>query len=74
MDMPKISLMAARVNANLTQDQAAAAIGCCRSSLQNYEKGKTIPPWDKVRKMEEVYGIPVDYFNFIPKNTLKEKK
>lgn len=58
---PKISLAAARVNANLSQDEAAKKIGVSRDTLRNYESGKTVPRWETVRKIEEVYRFPADY-------------
>lgn len=60
-EIPKISLAAARVNAKLSQDEAAEKIGVTRKTLQNYELGKTIPNWETVRKIEEVYQFPADY-------------
>lgn len=62
--MPKISLKAARVNANLTQKQAAERLQVCLSTLQNYEAGRTVPDWEVVRRIEQVYGIPVDNIFF----------
>ena len=37
--MPKISLKAARVNAGLTQEQAARAIGKTKQTIVNWEAG-----------------------------------
>lgn len=61
---PKISLKAARVNAGLSQRQAAARIGVCLSTIRNYENGSTIPSWDKVRLIQIVYEFPTDYIFF----------
>jgi DNA-binding XRE family transcriptional regulator len=60
----KITIKAARVNCGLTQREAAEAIGCSRESLQAYECGKTIPNWAIVKRIEEVYGIPIDNLIF----------
>ena len=60
----KISLKAARVNAELTQREAAKRIGVSREALQTYESGKTIPNWVVVNRMKEVYGIPLDFISF----------
>ena len=38
--MPKISMEAARVNANLTQDQMAEKLGVTRQTYATWEKGK----------------------------------
>ena len=40
---PKITLAAARVNAGLSQQEAAKALGVSVATLQNYESGKTVP-------------------------------
>ena len=47
-EFPRITCKAARVNANLTIDQASEEIGVNRSTLMNYEKRKTVPDWDVV--------------------------
>lgn len=61
----KITLAAARVNAGLSQKDAARLIGVAPATLRNYETGKTSPGWDVVRKIEKVYGISIDYI-FLP--------
>jgi len=57
--MDKISLAAARVNANLTQREAAKRIGISRAALQSYEAGTTVPNIVICRKIEAVYHIPI---------------
>lgn len=70
MNQPiRISLAAARVNADLTQKEAAKKLKINVSTLQNYETGKTCPNWDMIHRMESLYGIPMDYLNF-QKNSL----
>lgn len=64
MQYPKIQLKAARVNANLSQDEAADLLNISKATLQNYESGKTIPQWDMVRKIGEVYRFPTDFIFF----------
>ena len=61
---PKISLAAARVNAGLSQQEAAQALGVSVATLQNYESGKTVPQWGTVQKIENVYNFPVDSIFF----------
>lgn len=62
--MPKISLKAARVNAKLSQQEAADRIGVAASTLRNWESGKTFPNQPKIEKICEVYGIPFDILFF----------
>lgn len=64
MDFPKIQLKAARVNANLTQKEAAKMLNISQATLQNYETGKTVPQWDMVEKIGEIYHYPTDYIFF----------
>lgn len=62
--MPKISLKAARVNANLSQQDAADRIGVAVSTLRNWEAGKTYPTKPKIDRLCEVYGISFDVLFF----------
>ena len=64
MEYPKITLKAARVNANMSQKAAADALGVNVSTIQNYETGKTVPDWGMVKKIETVYRFPADFINF----------
>ena len=64
MDYPQISLKAARVNANFTQEQAAKELGINKATLQNYETGATSPTMGMVNKMSELYRFPKDYIFF----------
>ena len=70
MEKFRITLKAARVNAELSQEDAAKRIGVCVSTLQNYESGKRVPDWDVVRKIEEVYGVKADDIFFKSKSAL----
>ena len=60
----RISIKAARINVNLSLDEAAKKIGVNKRTLINYEKGTTIPNWETADKMSDVYGIPTDYLRF----------
>ena len=62
--MPKITLKAARVNAGLTQGEAAKKIGVAASTLRNWEAGITFPTQPKIEKLCEVYGISFDILFF----------
>jgi len=68
MEYPKITLKAARVNANMSQKDAADALGVNVSTIQNYETGKTIPDWGMVKKIETVYQFPADFIIFAPQS------
>lgn len=64
MEMPKITLKAARVNAGLSQEEAAVKLGINRATLHSYEIGKTTPDWDMIVEMESIYGYPASLIIF----------
>lgn len=55
---------AARVNAGLSQVEAARLLHISRCTLINWESGKTIPTTDKAQEMADLYDIPLQYFIF----------
>ena len=52
-----MTLKAARVNRDMTQKQAACEIGVSSETVRSWEKGKTFPNTEQVRRIEEVYGV-----------------
>lgn len=56
----KISLKAARVNAEMTQREAAKKINISRDSLLAWENGKTVPQFTYVKALCDLYGVSVD--------------
>lgn len=63
-----ITLKSARVNVNLTQEQAAKKIGITKDTLSNYERGKSYPDVLIIKKIEEVYGVSYNDLIFLPRN------
>lgn len=63
-----ITLKSARVNKNLTQEQAAKLIGITRDTLSNYERGKSFPDIPILMKIEAVYGVSYSELIFLPQN------
>lgn len=59
--MPKITIKAARVNAGLTQKQAAEQLGIAPQTLSQYEK-KGAVKIKIIKKMSEVYKMPMEFF------------
>ncbi|GHN43047.1 helix-turn-helix domain-containing protein [Lactobacillus delbrueckii] len=59
--MPKITIKAARVNAGLTQRQAAKKLGIAYQTLSNYESGASVPRVDMIEKMAKTYRIDKRY-------------
>ena len=68
----QISLPAARVNAGLTQEQAAKKIGVTRQTIINWEKGKIAPRVPEMYAIADVYNIPQENI-FIPTNSTKSR-
>ena len=68
--MVKISIRAARVNADLSQKEAAIRLGVSNKTLGNWEKGITFPPADKIMEICKLYAVPYDYLNFLPVDSL----
>ena len=63
--MPRISLEAARVNAKLTMDELAKILGVSKTTIYNWENGKSEPTLSQLRKISELSGIPMDFI-FVP--------
>ena len=68
--MPKITLKAARVNAGLTQKEAAKKINVSNKTLCNWESGASMPKVDKIDAICDLYGIAYDNIIFLPSNSL----
>ena len=58
---PRISLAAARVNAGLTQEEAARRIGISFRTVIRYEKGRAKPSAAMLERMAAAYGFPPEY-------------
>ena len=61
-----ITLKAARVNAGLTQAQAAEKMGVTKEMVSNWERGLSFPNVKRIQKIEEVYGLPYSEIIFLP--------
>lgn len=61
----KISLAAARVNANLTQAEVADKMHVSKQTIVNWEKGKIIPRTAQLNFLCGIYKFPVDNI-FLP--------
>ena len=63
--MLQISLASARVNAKMTQDEVAKAIKVSKNTIVDWENGHSESKSSQVRKLSELYNIPIDNI-FIP--------
>ena len=68
--MSKITLKAARVNANLSQKEAAKLLEIAVSTLRNWEAGKTFPRQNQIVALCMLYGVDFDNIFFGSKSTL----
>ena len=59
--MPKITLKAARVNAELTLDEAAEIMGKSKQTIVNWENGKADIRYSDLLKLSEIYEMPIEY-------------
>lgn len=67
----KITIEAARVNKHLTQEEAGAMLGVSRVTISNWESGKSLPSLKNVKRLSDLYEIPVDNLDFL--SSCKEK-
>lgn len=56
----QISLAAARVNAGMTQDEAANKLNVNRNTIIKWESGKVIPRTPQLIALSQIYGVPLD--------------
>lgn len=68
MDYLKMTLKAARVNAGLSQKEAASKIGVTSDTLSNWERGKSYPNAINIKQIETVYSVKYDNIIFLPKH------
>lgn len=69
METLKISLAAARVNANLTQDEVSRRLHVGKRTVVNWEKGKSTPSFIVLNALSNLYGIPIDNIILPKKST-----
>ena len=60
--MLKVSFKAARVNNELTNEEASAELGIRPATLSSYERGQTKPNTDMLCKMANLYGCEISDF------------
>lgn len=65
MAIEKISLPAARKNANLTQKDLAERCGVSESTVWSWEKGRTEPTVSQAIKIGEAVGLHIDDIIFL---------
>lgn len=66
----RISLAAARVNADMTMEDVAKSIGISKTTLVNWENGVTVPTADKAEALAVLYKCPLNRINFCRKSSI----
>lgn len=59
--MTRISLKAARTNANISQKEMAKILHVSNTTICNWENGLSEPSLSQLRKISELSGIPMDF-------------
>lgn len=72
MEKLQISLAAARVNAGMTQEEVAKKMHISKTTIINWEKGKTVPGIPEMQMLSRMYGIPEKYI-FLPCYSTKSR-
>lgn len=65
-----LTLKAARINVNLTQNQAAKLLNVSNDIISNWERGKTLPNAEQIRKIVDLYKVPYENLIFCLNNTV----
>jgi DNA-binding XRE family transcriptional regulator len=60
MNQYKVTIKAARINANMLQATVAKELKISQKTLTNWENGKTHPTASALLKMCELYKVPLD--------------
>lgn len=52
-----ITLKAARINCNMTQEEVAKVLNVSKYTIGNWENGRSFPDASKIKELERVYKI-----------------
>lgn len=64
----KVTLKSARINAGLTQNQAASQLEISVDTLRNWENMATFPNAKQIARIETVYCVTYNDIIFLPEN------
>jgi len=51
---------AVRMQAGISQDKLAVALGISKRTIRNYETGQTLPPSDRLPIIAKYFGVPIE--------------
>lgn len=66
----RITLRAARVNADLTQGEAGKKLGVTPDVISNWERGISFPDVVQIKAIEKAYNISYDNLIFCRRDTV----
>lgn len=69
MEALQITLAAARVNANLTQEDVSKLLHVNKQTVVNWENGRTVPTFIVLSALSNLYDIPIDNIILPTKST-----
>ena len=69
MEFPKISLAAARVNAEMTQEEVAEIMHVSKNTIINWEKGRVEVSVAILNTLASIYNYPIDFISLPKKST-----
>ena len=72
--MVRISLKAARVNAEMTQDQVARVMHKTKQTIVNWESGATEIKYNDLAALSELYQMPIEYIRIPKKKQSNQRK
>ena len=58
--MPDLKIKIARQEKGLTQIQLAEIVGTKKQSVNNWEHGRGIPGYDKLKELSKALGLPME--------------
>lgn len=68
--MLRITLKAARINADLSQKEAAERLRISNKTLCNWENGVSYPDAEQIDALCKLYGVHYDNIIFLPNDSL----
>ena len=68
--MLRITLKAARINADLSQKEAAERLHISNKTLCNWENGVSYPDAEQIAMLCKLYGVHYDNIIFLPDDSL----
>lgn len=68
-DTFQISLAAARVNADMTQEEVAKLLNISRNTIIKWENGTVIPRTPQLMALSQIYSIPLEAISLPEKAT-----